>query len=55
MKTLSPFSDVSNELILGWKAKILPNGMLETERLENTLSFDNSPDFGIHGAFTRRF
>ncbi|MCK5379662.1 MAG: DUF3187 family protein, partial [Acidobacteria bacterium] len=52
---LPPFSEVSNELILGWKAEIMPNGVLEIGLLENILSFDNSPDFGVHAAFSRRF
>jgi len=54
-KDLGPFSSVSNEVIVGWKWELRPAGVLEIGLLENILSFDNSPDFGIHAAFTQRF
>ena len=54
-KDLGVFSDTSNELVLGWKWEVRPNGVLEIGLLENVISFDNSPDFGVHAAWTQRF
>ena len=54
-KDLGVFSDTSNEIVLGWKWEVWEAGVLEIGLLENVVSFDNSPDFGVHVAFTQRF
>lgn len=54
-KDLGVFSDTSNEIALGWKWEVREAGVLEIGLLENVVSFDNSPDFGVHAAFTQRF
>ena len=54
-KDLGVFSDTSNEIVLGWKWEVRDAGVLEIGLLENVVSFDNSPDFGVHAAFTQRF
>ena len=50
-----PFSQASNEVIFGWKWEVRQAGVLEIGLLENIVTFDNSPDFGVHAAFTQRF
>jgi thiol-disulfide isomerase/thioredoxin len=50
-----PFSETSNEVIFGWKWEVRQAGVLEVGLLENIVTFDNSPDFGVHAAFTQRF
>ena len=50
-----PFSKTSNEVIFGWKWEVRQAGVLEIGLLENIVTFDNSPDFGVHAAFTQRF
>ncbi len=50
-----PFSKPSNEVVIGWKGEIRPAGVLEVGLLENVITFDNSPDFGIHLGYTQRF
>jgi thiol-disulfide isomerase/thioredoxin len=54
-KDLGVFSDTSNEIVLGWKWELREAGVLEIGLLENVVSFDNSPDFGVHAAWTQRF
>ena len=54
-KDLGVFSDTSNEVALGWKWEVRQNGVLAIGLLENIVTFDNSPDFGVHAAFTQRF
>jgi len=54
-KELGVFSETSNEIVLGWKWEVRQAGVLEIGLLENIVSFDNSPDFGVHAAFTQRF
>jgi hypothetical protein len=50
-----PFSRTSNEVVFGWKWECNDAGVLEVGLLENIITFDNSPDFGVHAAFTQRF
>jgi hypothetical protein len=50
-----PFSKTSNEVVFGWKWELRQAGVLEIGLLENIVSFNNSPDFGFHAAFTQRF
>ncbi len=49
------FSKSSTEVTLGWKWEFLPRTTLELGLIENILSFDNSPDFGLHLGLSRRF
>jgi len=50
-----PFSKTSNEVTLGWKWEMRRWGTLEIGLIENIVSFDNSPDFGVHVGFAQRF
>jgi thioredoxin-related protein len=50
-----PFSDNSNELTVGYKWELRSRGILEVGLIENIVSFDNSPDFGIHVGYSQRF
>jgi len=54
-KDLGVFSDPSNEIVFGWKWEARAGGVLEVGVLENIVNLDNSPDFGIHAAWTQRF
>lgn len=54
-KNLGVSSDTSNEIVFGWKWEVQEAGVLEIGLLENIVSFDNSPDFGVHAAWTQRF
>ena len=55
VEDFAPFSDPSNELTLGWKWEVVHNGVLEVGLIENIVSFDNSPDFGLHVGYSHRF
>ena len=55
INNFGPFDDESHELTLGWKWEVVQRGVLEVGLIENLVSFDNSPDFGIHVGFSRRF
>jgi len=52
---LGPFSESSHEVTLGWKGELSAGGVLEIGLIENLLTFDNSPDFGVHAGWTQRF
>lgn len=54
-RDLGVFSDASNEVVLGWKWEARRSGVLELGLLENIIDFNNSPDFGVHAAWTQRF
>jgi len=51
---LGPFSASSHEITLGFKAEVRDRGVLELGLIENTLTADNSPDFGVHLGFSQR-
>lgn len=51
----TPFSDPSNEVTIGWKWELVERGVLEVGLIENVVSQDNSPDFGLRLGFSRRF
>lgn len=55
VSNFGPFSKPSNEVVIGWKGEVRPAGVLEIGLLENVITFDNSPDFGVHLGFTQRF
>ena len=38
-----------------WKWEVRQAGVLEIGLIENILEFGNSPDFGVHAAWTQRF
>jgi hypothetical protein len=50
-----PFSEPSNEVVVGLKWEPTSAGVLEVGLIENVVTFDNSPDFGIHAGWTQRF
>ncbi len=52
---LGPFSESSNEIVLGWKWEAVLGGVLEVGLIENVITFDNSPDFGVHAGWMQRF
>jgi len=52
---LGPFSEPSYEVTLGWKWEMKPKMVFELGLIENIITFDNSPDFGIHAGITSRF
>ena len=52
---IPPFSEPSNEIVVGWKWEATTGGVLEIGLLENFITFDNSPDFGVHAAWLQRF
>jgi hypothetical protein len=52
---IGPFAESANEVTLGWKWEAVPSGVLEIGLIENVITFDNSPDFGVQAAWTQRF
>ena len=50
-----PFAAESHEFTLGWKWEVVSKTVIEVGLIENLISFDNSPDFGIHVGLVRRF
>lgn len=52
---LDAFGDASHEVTLGYKVELIDRGVLEFGLVENIITFDNSPDFGIHLGWTQRF
>lgn len=52
---LDPFSEPSWEITVGLKSEIATGLVLETGLIENLVTFDNSPDFGVHAGLTYRF
>ncbi|MCI0341719.1 MAG: DUF3187 family protein [Planctomycetales bacterium] len=54
-RRLHEFSLPSHEITVGWKGEIGGRGALEIGFIENIVTFDNSPDFGVHLGFGQRF
>lgn len=52
---IDPFSKPSHEVILGWKAEVMQDLVLTVGLIENIITSDNSPDFGLHTGLTVRF
>jgi hypothetical protein len=50
-----PFADPSHEITIGWKWEVVSKTVIEVGLIENLVTFDNSPDFGIHAGVVRRF
>lgn len=44
----------THEITLGWKGEVARDAVLEIGLVENVITFDNSPDFGVHGGFSYR-
>lgn len=53
--SLGAFSDPSHEITLGLKTELGSGTVLELGFLENLVTYDNSPDFGVHLGVTHRF
>lgn len=54
-RDLASFSTSSKELKLGWKGEIGKGTVLEVGLIENVITLDNSPDFGVHVGLSSRF
>ena len=52
---LGEISKPSHEVTLGWKGEIKKGTVLEVGLIENVITYDNSPDFGIHVGVKHRF
>ncbi|MFQ5936083.1 MAG: DUF3187 family protein [Acidiferrobacterales bacterium] len=53
---LGDFSKPSNEIVFGWKKELGSGGtVLEAGVVENVITPDNSPDFGLHFGISHRF
>lgn len=54
-ENLDEFSDPSHEITFGVKVEVAPMTVLEIGLLENIVTSDNSPDFGLHAGLLYRF
>ena len=52
---LGEISKPSHEVTLGWKGEVRKGTVVEVGLIENVITYDNSPDFGVHAGFTQRF
>ena len=52
---LGEISKPSHEVTLGWKGEIKKGTVLEVGLIENVITYDNSPDFGVHLGLKHRF
>ena len=50
-----PFDDPTHEVNLGWKRELDGGSVIEIGLVENIIEADNSPDFGLHFGFLKRF
>lgn len=48
-------NDSSHEVALGWKREILSGTVLELGMIQNTVNYENGPDFGLHFGLRHRF
>jgi hypothetical protein len=48
-------NESSHEIALGWKREIAPGTVLEAGMIQNTVNYENSPDFGLHFGLRHRF
>ena len=55
VEDFDPFSQASNEITIGYKWELPKAGIIEIGLVENIFTFGNSPDFGLHVGFSRRF
>lgn len=54
-RDFGPFSESTNEVSIGWKRQVGKRSLIEAGLIENLVTFENSPDFGIHIGFSQRF
>jgi thiol-disulfide isomerase/thioredoxin len=52
---LGEISKPSHEVTLGWKGEVSKGTVVEVGLIENVITYDNSPDFGIHVGVKHRF
>jgi thiol-disulfide isomerase/thioredoxin len=52
---LGEISKPSQEVTLGWKGEVKKGTVFEVGLIENVVTYDNSPDFGIHLGVKHRF
>jgi thiol-disulfide isomerase/thioredoxin len=52
---LGDISKPSHEVTLGWKGEVKKGTVVEVGLIENVITYDNSPDFGIHLGVKHRF
>jgi Protein of unknown function (DUF3187) len=55
VKDFGSISDPSHEMNLGFKWQLSSGSLIEFALIENVITFDNSPDFGLHLAFSHPF
>jgi hypothetical protein len=51
----SPFNENAHEIGIGWKWEATRGTLWEFGLIENAVTADNSPDFGLHVGFKHRF
>ncbi len=54
-ENLGEISKASHEVVFGLKGEVKKGTVLEVGLIENVVTFDNSPDFGIHLGVMHRF
>jgi len=52
---LGEISKPSHEVTLGWKGEVKKGTVVEVGLIENVITYDNSPDFGVHLGVKHRF
>lgn len=55
IKTLEALDKPSHEVHLGFKWRVYGNYVMDFALIENVITLDNSPDFGVHLGLSRRF
>ena len=55
VKDFGSLSDSSHEVNIGFKWQLSSGSIIEFALVENIITFDNSPDFGLHLAFSHPF
>jgi len=55
VKDFGSLSDPSHEVNIGFKWQLSSGSIIEFALIENVITFDNSPDFGLHLAFSHPF
>ena len=55
VKDFGSLSDPSHEVNIGFKWRLSSGSIIEFAMVENVITYDNSPDFGLHLAFSHPF
>ena len=55
VKDFGSLSDSSHEVNIGFKWQLSSGSIIEFAMVENVVTYDNSPDFGLHLAFSHPF